>query len=144
MSKLEVPPEVFTKIAARAAELWLDGVGQNAAAKTLTDEFSTPVTRTQFVSLQNHPGFKEVILQASEEGSLRLKAKAARHDDVILSCLVSEIKGEGKDKIRAASILADILLDKNKTEEGPKQAQQISITLASDDKSISDLIKKPV
>ena len=123
-------PDLRERIAEKSAELSVQGVGENAQAEKLSQEFGVKVTRTDVKHLRSHPKYREATIVAIEGGKLNLQARALGEYDTIVKCLVSEISSDGKDKIRAASILADIILNKGAvSSDGPKQATSIQVIL---------------
>lgn len=125
--------EAFSLIAEQSALLTLRGIGINEQVKSLKRDYpAVEITRTKLVSLKKHPKYKEIYaeesIQKALNGSLELKACSADLVPDVIKCLRNKLQ-EGD--VRAATIVFNILADK-KDDEGPKQAQQLNITLATD------------
>lgn len=125
--------EVLSLLAEHSAIHSLRGMGINEQVKVLKREYpGRDITRSKLLSLKKHPKYKEVLLKEADEmvasGQIELKTGAAGLVPAVIACLKLKL-AEGD--VKAAVAVVNILVDK-KDDEGPKQAQQLNITLASD------------
>ncbi len=142
MSLEVLSDELRGVLAARSAELSNNGVGMNKLAEELSKEFKMIITRTDVISLKTHEKYKDMLMQIAEAGKLQLKAGVSGLVPDLIKCLGSALKDEGTNSVRAAAIVASVLTEK-KDQDGPQQAQQLNITLATTDKTVIDTISKP-
>lgn len=119
-------------IAEQAALLDLRGIGVNEQVKQLATEYDLTLTRTRLLTLKKHPKYVESLkkgyLEKIEAGQMIGNSVLAENAKVFADCLVKEAK-DGNIKAAIAGLQ---LLNGKEAEDGPKQAQQLNITLASD------------
>ena len=142
VSLSDLPEEQYAEAAKLAAEYWAAGSTQNEILDKLREKFKITCSVKTLEKLRKHPNYREVVIREGDLGEETLKALAARHPEVIVDCLLNEIKTDGKQKMKANALLVQIITGKRVDDEGPKQAQAINLTLATDDPTIKDLLKK--
>lgn len=127
----DVELSVRKLIAEQAALLDLKGIGINEQVKQLAAEYEIGLTRTRLIALKRLPIYQDVKKKAIEAdfeaGTLDLKKMAVDLLPDVYNCL--KVKLQEGDTKAAALVITLFTGDKS---EGPQQAQQINLTLATD------------